>query len=158
MPPAGPASALRAPDAPFDIVRLHAFWIDTWLRRNYEGVESRYIVHDVKAAEVDKKTFYSMKEDGGTRISSALACCKDMLDRHFAPQQWNTYLFHFSDGDNSSDADNKLRVKMLGEQLLPRCNMLGIARSLAPTASGVFWACCTKPSRPGWRTKPAPSS
>jgi uncharacterized sporulation protein YeaH/YhbH (DUF444 family) len=54
-----------------ELVRLQAFWIDTWLRRNYEGVESRYIVHDVRAGEVDKQTFYSMREDGGTRISSA---------------------------------------------------------------------------------------
>jgi hypothetical protein len=32
-----------------ELVRLEAFWIDTWLRRNYEGIESRYIVHDVHA-------------------------------------------------------------------------------------------------------------
>jgi uncharacterized sporulation protein YeaH/YhbH (DUF444 family) len=32
-----------------ELVRLEAFWIDAWLRRNYEGIESRYIVHDVNA-------------------------------------------------------------------------------------------------------------
>src|SRR3954454_21462923 len=30
-----------------ELVRLESFWIDTWLRKNYEGIESRYIVHDV---------------------------------------------------------------------------------------------------------------
>jgi uncharacterized membrane protein YbhN (UPF0104 family) len=44
-----------------ELVRLEAFWIDTWLRRNYEGIESRYIVHDVRAGEVDKKTFFSVR-------------------------------------------------------------------------------------------------
>ena len=54
-----------------ELVRLESFWIDTWLRKNYEGIESRYIVHDVAAKEVDKHTFYHLREDGGTKISSA---------------------------------------------------------------------------------------
>ena len=40
-----------------ELVRIEAFWIDTWLRRNYKGIESRYIVHDVAAREVDKQAF-----------------------------------------------------------------------------------------------------
>jgi len=43
-----------------ELVRLESFWIDTWLRKNYEGIESRYIVHDVHAKEVDKHTFYHL--------------------------------------------------------------------------------------------------
>src|SRR6266567_3491559 len=46
-----------------ELVRLESFWIDTWLRKNYEGIESRYIVHDVSAREVDKHTFYHLRED-----------------------------------------------------------------------------------------------
>ena len=121
-----------------DLVRLQAFWIDTWLRRNYEGIESRYIVHDVRAMEVDKRTFFSMKEDGGTRISSALTCCHELLDKHYSPDDWNTYLFHFSDGDNSSDADNRLCVTMLKEQLLPRCNLFGYCQVASAYGSGNF--------------------
>lgn len=121
-----------------ELVRLEAFWIDTWLRRNYEGIESRYIVHDVRAAEVDKKTFFSVREDGGTRISSALQCCRELLDAHYDPADWNTYLFHFSDGDNSSDADNRLCVKILDEQLLPACNMFGYCQVTSAYGSGSF--------------------
>ena len=29
-----------------EIVRTEAFWIDTWLPSQYEGVETRYIIHD----------------------------------------------------------------------------------------------------------------
>jgi len=121
-----------------ELVRLEAFWIDTWLRRNYEGIESRYIVHDVRAGEVDKKTFFSIREDGGTRISSALHCCKELLSAHYDPADWNVYLFHFSDGDNSSDADNRLCVKVLREQLLPVCNMFGYCQVASAYGSGSF--------------------
>ncbi len=121
-----------------ELVRLEAFWIDTWLRRNYEGIESRYIVHDVRAQEVDKKTFFSVKEDGGTRISSALQCCKELLKNHYDPSDWNIYLFHFSDGDNSSDSDNRLCVKILDEELLPVCNMFGYCQVTSSYGSGSF--------------------
>src|SRR5262249_41466185 len=79
-----------------DLVRLQAFWIDTWLRRNYEGIESRYIVHDVTAQEVDRRTFFTVREDGGTRISSAYQKAQELLESHYDPGDWNIYLFHFS--------------------------------------------------------------
>jgi uncharacterized protein len=121
-----------------ELVRLEAFWIDTWLRRNYEGIESRYIVHDVRAAEVDKKTFFSIREDGGTRISSAFSCCDELLKAHYDPAEWNIYLFHFSDGDNSSEADNRLCVKILDQMLLPNCNMFGYCQVTSAYGSGSF--------------------
>lgn len=120
------------------LVRTEAFWIDTWLRRNYEGIESRYIVHDVRAAEVDKKTFFNIREDGGTRISSAFTACRELLEAHYDPEAWNVYLFHFSDGDNSSESDNRTCVKLLDEHLLPRCNMFGYCQVASAYGSGNF--------------------
>jgi hypothetical protein len=32
-----------------EIVRIESFWIDTWLRSQYHGIESRYIIHDAMA-------------------------------------------------------------------------------------------------------------
>jgi len=121
-----------------ELVRLEAFWIDTWLRRNYEGIESRYVVHDVRAGEVDKKTFYSIREDGGTRISSAYECARQLLADHYDPSAWNIYLFHFSDGDNSSEADNRQCVGLLDEHLLPGCNMFGYCQVTSAYGSGSF--------------------
>lgn len=121
-----------------ELVRLEAFWIDTWLRRNYDGIESRYIVHDVQAKEVDRQTFFSVREDGGTRISSALQCARTLLDEHYDPADWNIYLFHFSDGDNSSEADNKLCVELLSGKLLPTCNMFGYCQVASAYGSGNF--------------------
>ena len=58
-----------------EIVRTEAFWIDTWLSSQYEGIETRYIIHDAVAKEVDEHTFYHTRESGGTRISSAYKAC-----------------------------------------------------------------------------------
>jgi uncharacterized protein len=121
-----------------ELVRLEAFWIDTWLRKNYDGIESRYIVHDVGAREVDKATFYSIREDGGTRISSALQTARDLIAQRYNPLEWNIYVFHFSDGDNSSEADNRLCVKILREDLLPLCNMFGYCQVTSAYGSGNF--------------------
>ncbi len=121
-----------------ELVRLEAFWIDTWLSRNYEGIESRYIVHDVRASEVDRATFYSLREDGGTRISSAYKCCDEILKEHYDPNEWNIYLFHFSDGDNSSEADNRLCCTIIDEHLLPACNLFGYVQVASAYGSGNF--------------------
>ena len=121
-----------------ELVRLEAFWIDAWLRRNYQGIESRYIVHDVRAAEVDRETFYHLREDGGTRISSAFRCARELLEQHYPVQEWNVYLFHFSDGDNSSESDSRECCKVLKEHLLPACNMFGYCQVASAYGSGNF--------------------
>ena len=47
-----------------EIVRIESFWIDTWLRSQYQGIESRYIIHDAMAKEVDRETFFRTREIG----------------------------------------------------------------------------------------------
>ncbi len=47
-----------------EIVRIEAFWIDTWLKSQYDGVTTRYIIHDAVASEVDQHTFYHTRESG----------------------------------------------------------------------------------------------
>ncbi len=121
-----------------ELVRLEAFWIDTWIRRNYEGIDSRYVVHDVAAKEVDKPTFFSIREDGGTRISSAFQVARELIEAHYNPTSWNIYLFHFSDGDNSSEADNRLCVKLMREHLLPVANLFGYCQVASAYGSGNF--------------------
>jgi hypothetical protein len=79
-----------------------------------------------------------LREDGGTKISSAFRCCKSLLDAHYSPQEWNIYLFHFSDGDNSSEADSRDCIKLLKETLLPMCNMFGYCQVASAYGSGNF--------------------
>ena len=80
-------------------MRTEAFWLNTWLRSQYRSLETRYIVHDAAAREVDEHTFFHLRESGGTKISSAYELCARMIDEKFPPSDWNIYPFHFSDGD-----------------------------------------------------------
>ena len=83
-----------------EIVRIESFWIDTWLKKQYDGVQRRYIIHDAVAREVDEDTFYRTRESGGTRISSAYRAAAQIIDRDFPPSEWNIFCFQFSDGVN----------------------------------------------------------
>ncbi len=121
-----------------ELVRLEAFWIDTWLRRNYKGIESRYIVHDVRAAEVDRETFFRIREDGGTRISSAFRTARELIEQRYTADEWNIYLFHFSDGDNSSESDSRECCRILTDHLLPSVNMFGYCQVASAYGSGNF--------------------
>jgi uncharacterized sporulation protein YeaH/YhbH (DUF444 family) len=79
-----------------EIVRTEAFWIDTWLRSQYKGIETRYIIHDATAREVDENTFFRTRESGGTLISSAYKLCEKIIKEDYPPSDWNIYPFYFS--------------------------------------------------------------
>jgi len=121
-----------------EIVRIESFWIDTWLRSQYKHIESRYIVHDAVAYEVDQKTFYSTRESGGTKISSAYKLCEEIIERHYPISDWNIYPFHFSDGDNWGGGDTKECVRLLKEDILPRVNLFCYGQVESPYGSGQF--------------------
>lgn len=106
-----------------DLVRLTAFWIDTWLRAQYRNLTTRYIVHDAAAKEVDQHTFYHLRESGGTRISSAYDLCRQIIRTEYNPADWNLYAFHFSDGENFGGDDDQRCLNLLNESLLPDINL-----------------------------------
>ena len=108
-----------------ELVRLTAFWIDTWLRANYKSLAVRYIVHDAAAKEVDQHTFYHLRESGGTRISSAYQLCKKIIHEEYDPAEWNLYAFHFSDGENFGGNDDKVCRELLVDSLIPAVNLFG---------------------------------
>ena len=121
-----------------EIVRLESFWINTWLKKNYKGLETRFIIHDAAAKEVDEKTFFSTSESGGTLISSAYKLCKKMIEEEYPVTEWNVYPFHFSDGDNWSGEDTRLCISMLKEFFLPQVNMFGYGQVESKYGSGQF--------------------
>ena len=121
-----------------EIVRIESFWIDTWLRSQYQGLEVKYIVHDAEAREVDQETFYHTRESGGTVISSAYKLCDRVIAKHFQPDDWNIYLFHFSDGDNWSQGDTEECFTILKERLIPRTNLFCYGQVESPYGTGQF--------------------
>ena len=120
-----------------EIVRTEAFWIDTWLRKQYDGVERRYIIHDAVAKVVDEETFYTTRESGGTKISAAYNVCRDVIASEFPPSEWNIYCFQFSDGDNWGE-DNKDCLSLLTDEIIAHCNLYCYGQVESPYGSGDF--------------------
>lgn len=121
-----------------EIVRIEAFWIDTWIKAHYKGVDRVYVIHDAAAHEVDEHTFYHTRESGGTKISSAYELANRIIDTRYKPTDWNVYAFHFSDGDNWGDDIPKC-LDLLREQLLPKVNLFGYGQVESPYGSGEFF-------------------
>lgn len=121
-----------------EIVRIEAFWIDTWLRSQYRNLEVVYIVHDAVAKLVDHDTFFHLRESGGTRISSAYELCLQQIRERFPSDDWNVYPFHYSDGDNWSARDTERCVEILKQDLLPRVNQFCYGQVRSAYGSGQF--------------------
>jgi len=122
-----------------EIVRLESFWLDTWLRSQYKGLDCRYIIHDAVAREVDADTFYHTRESGGTIISSAFKLALRMIEAEYNPQEWNIYLFHFSDGDNWSSNDTIDCLTLLEEKFFPVANLFCYGQVESEYGSGQFY-------------------
>jgi hypothetical protein len=86
-------------------------------------VETVFIAHDVEAQVVLEEEFFALSNNGGTRCSSAYQVALAHVQQHHPAARWNTYLFHFSDGDNIPD-DNTI-CRTLAEALLAHCRMVG---------------------------------
>ena len=121
-----------------EIVRMETFWIDTWLRSHYKGLKTRYLIHDAAAAEVDRETFFSTRESGGTMISSAYSLCAQILENEYPGDEWNIYPFHFSDGDNWSLEDNARCFDILENKIFPVSNMFCYGQVESIYGSGKF--------------------
>lgn len=106
------------------ITRSLFFWMTRFLRTKYQDVEIVFITHHSEAQEVDEAAFFKMGESGGTRVSSAYRLALEIVQERYDPERWNIYPFHFSDGDNWSDNDNKLCVELVNK-LLEVSNLFG---------------------------------
>ena len=121
-----------------EIVRIESFWLDTWLQSQYDGLETRFLIHDATAKEVDRDTFFRTRESGGTMISSVYKLCTQIIEADYNPQEWNIYPFHFSDGDNWSVDDTAACMRILAEKLIPASNVFCYGQVESPYGSGQF--------------------
>jgi hypothetical protein len=121
-----------------EIVRIEAFWIDTWLRSQYKNLEVLYIVHDAAAHVVDQHTFFHLRESGGTKISSAYELCLRVIEDKYPSSEWNIYPFHFSDGDNWSSRDTERCVDLLRDSIIPQSNQFSYGQVKSAYGSGQF--------------------
>jgi len=122
-----------------ELVRIETFWLDAWISRHYEGTRTVYIVHDAVAKEVDRDTFFRIRESGGTVISSAYELAIRILADRFPAEDWNLYMFHFSDGENYSRQDTEKCMQFLDKRLLPSLNLFGYGQVESYGTSGDFY-------------------
>lgn len=117
---------------PFEkyIARSFFFWMVQFLKRNYQNVEIVFLAHHTEAKEVSEEEFFAKGESGGTRCSSVYRLALDIIDRRYPPEEYNIYVFHFSDGDNLA-SDNEICVNLVN-QLLERANLVGYGEIEGP--------------------------
>ncbi len=126
-------------DAQKEMVRTESFWLDAWIRAHYQGLRTVFVVHDVAAQEVDRETFFRIRESGGTVISSAYELCARIIAERFPVADWNVYLFQFSDGENYSRQDTEKCLEILGSGILPSLNLFGYGQVEVDRAHGDFY-------------------
>ncbi len=105
------------------IAKSFFFWMVQFLQLKYDHVDMVFIAHDSEAAVVPEKDFFAISNSGGTRCSSAYQAALAHIEQHHPVDQWSTYLFHFSDGDNLPP-DNEI-CKNFVIKLLDICAMVG---------------------------------
>jgi sporulation protein YhbH len=115
------------------ISRSFYFWMVRFLRTKYKKVEIVFITHHTEAKEVDEETFFKLGESGGTKVSSAYQLALNVVQKRYPPAAWNVYPFHFSDGDNWGDVDNRRCVDLVGK-LLEASNVFGYGEIREGTA------------------------
>jgi hypothetical protein len=83
------------------VVNQHVL-IYSWLIYQYEKqVQTRFILHDTEAKEVeDFNTYYNSKVAGGTQVSAAYKLVNKIVDEESLERDYNIYIFHGTDGDD----------------------------------------------------------
>ena len=105
------------------IAKSFFFWLVRFLRLKYATVETVFIAHDTEAQVVPERDFFTISNSGGTMCSSAYRVALAHIQQVHPKARWNTYVFHFSDGDNWEE-DNP-RCRELVTQLLAHTAMVG---------------------------------
>lgn len=113
------------------LTRSMCFWMLRFLRTKYQNVEIVFLVHHMEAQEVDEEAFFHLGESGGTKVSSAYELCQQVIEERYPPERWNIYPFHFSDGDNWSDGDNKRCIELV-RGILQAANLFGYGEIREP--------------------------
>lgn len=104
------------------LARSMLFWLVAFLRKRYEHVVVRFIVHTTEAKMVEEKQFFETRESGGTFCYSAYELANNLIEEQYPLSQWNVYAWHFSDGD---DFDPNKTIAEMRKLVDKGINMLG---------------------------------
>lgn len=111
---------------PTQLVVAQHVLIYSWLLFQYDKqVESRFILHDTEAKEVDDfYTYYNSRVAGGTKVASAFKLVNQIIEQESLDSDYNIYIFHGTDGDDW-DKDGEDTILQL-KKMLSYVNRIGI--------------------------------
>jgi len=83
------------------VVNQHVL-IYAWLTYQYQNqVETRFILHDTEAREVENfQSYYQMQVAGGTQVASAYRLVNRIVTEEELTRDYSIYVFHGTDGDD----------------------------------------------------------
>jgi len=113
------------------VARIFFWWMVQFLRIKYQNVEIKFIAHDTWARLVEEEDFFRKGENGGTHCYTAYNLAYELTQEEYKPEEWNIYVFHFSDGEDW----NTLKTAEAVKKLLPRCNMIGYGEILSHSSA-----------------------
>lgn len=93
------------------LIRKFIFILWYYLDQKYTMNARRFIVFQDEAEEVTKEQFFAIESKGGTHISAGFEQALQGLDGF---EQYDKFLFFFSDGDNSS-SDDEAAIEALNQ-------------------------------------------
>lgn len=110
------------------IAKSFYFWMVQFLKRKYKNIDIIFIAHDVDAFIVNQEEFFTISSGGGTKCSSAFKLAYEHMLANYPSENWNNYVFEFSDGDNFQD-DNEICIEYV-KKLLPMTRAIGYGEIL----------------------------
>ena len=122
-----------------EIVRIEAFWIDTWIKAHYQGIETVYIIHDAAAQEVDEHTFYHTRESGGTKISSAYELADKIINAALSAGSVEHLRFPLLRRRQLGRRYPALHRDSATRSCCPSVNLFGYGQVESPYGSGEFF-------------------
>jgi uncharacterized sporulation protein YeaH/YhbH (DUF444 family) len=111
---------------PTDVVVSQHVMIYSWILYQYGGaVDSRFVLHDTEAKEVDDfYTYYNSRVAGGTKVASAFRLVNEIVEKESLAKDYNIYVFHGTDGDDW-DTEGKEAIPEI-EQMMGYANRIGV--------------------------------
>lgn len=119
-----------------ELVATQHVLIYSWLLYQYSGqVETRFVLHDTEAKEVeDFYTYYNARVAGGTQVAAGYRLINQIVAEESLASDYNIYVFHGTDGDDW-DREGRETIPEL-KQMLTYANRVGITiieHSYAPS-------------------------
>lgn len=111
---------------PTEVVVSQHVMIYSWILYQYSGqVESRFILHDTEAKEVDDfYTYYNSKVAGGTKVASSFRLVNEIVAKESLARDYNIFVFHGTDGDDW-DSEGKESIPEI-EKMMEYASRIGV--------------------------------